>query len=184
MASGCGKIAPHRARRRPCRRSSLRRPHPRRYEAPLMLFATSPGYSVDPPERNTGPAGADGFQLNTNYGNGLNFSGAIYIDTIQRVRLVVRSYHSNPARGERAINELRAYRIPPTCNTSIRSCAFRADQAWIERDSPGHRLPIQTGPVRSYVPIPQPTANNTVPAIAPLATSLPTQAPAKMCLMM
>ena len=165
------------------------------YEYPLMLSATYPGYSVDPPERNAGAAGADGFQLNVNSGNGLSFSGAIYIDTTSRVRLVVRSYRSTPVLGGvPAKNELRAYLDRPlACITNIRRCHFPAVQAWIEQDSPGHRLqlPIHTT-VRSYVPIPQPTSNNTAPIIAPLAprqtqpqlTRLPTRAPEKMCLMM
>jgi hypothetical protein len=92
---------------------------PFRYKYPLILSATSPGYSVDPPERNADRAGADGFQLNVNSGNGLNFSGAIYIDTSSRVRLVVRSYRSTPALagGVPAKNELRAYReTPPQCD--------------------------------------------------------------------
>jgi hypothetical protein len=144
---------------------------PFRYEYPLMLSATYQGYSVDPPERNAGAAGADGFQLNVNSGNGLSFSGAIYIDTSSRVRLVVRSYRSTPVlAGVPAKNELRAYRETPLkCDKNIRECAFSADQAWIELDSPGHRLPI-----RSYVPIPQPRAPVTIAPIR-AATGAPQQ---------
>jgi hypothetical protein len=75
------------------------------------------------------------------HGDGLNFSCASYIDTSSRVRLVVRSYHSNP-RARRASNKpsgLDHPRVPP-----IKGLAhFLPIKTWMEMDFPGRR--IKTG---------------------------------------
>jgi hypothetical protein len=145
---------------------------PFRYATPLNLSATRAGFaSVDPPDRSMGATGADGYELNAFVGDGISFSGAIYIDTSARYRLVVRSYDSKPgAIGTVRTNLLMAYLDSARCATNIRVCVVPlSNQVW--KDSKGTSLPITTGHAMSYTPISQPPMSPLLPpTYGPLAT--------------